>query len=684
MISRIKINTFLIYMFSFLGLFCFPASNIAQVQTISLIDSYFVQGPLVTSTTNKPEGKNSNDLFIEAELTEENYMSYLQFDLSTIPDNVTIESCSLRLVCSIDPSKNGSIRVFNVLNNQMPSTDISNKQMASVPYADGDFEKNDEILFSGEIDDALQAALDKASDKFTVLLKTTSRDAYAGFYSKNLSAYDPTDQNPALRPRLIIEYSPKPSQMAWSGFRADAQHTSRMSWGFGGAKMKLDESQHIGKVNQFGGTIQQNMLLYKDNIYVASSNSSSAYSIYVVDPFAKSTSALTTTEPLNSPTQMPAIDPFGRLYYVSGNAVDCIDLENDNAITHPIPIADIDKVKASPTIGPDGSLYLASQLYVTAYAPFPNNDLLWQYKSEKNVSSVALSGDGTMAYVLFDDPDGNGGDGLAIINTTDGTGSKINLNNTPDSKDNPSTPVLDNNSNAFITNGNPYGNILYVVEANDNTHTPKVLASGSNISQPIIDGEGNVIYVNDGKLYKYDNRAILLNGSVSLGSISSMVTDGANNVYCWNKNEHLLYAFNSDGKLLFQSKCSQYNFAFDLMMARDGSVYNASDKAIYFIRPMNFNSLSSSENLIEQLDKNNTTFRAQNMKLSESYKFESGDVQTLLGADEVVIGFDINSPTIELAPGSDIQLISGGEIRIVKGTTFRVKKGAKLSCKKGY
>lgn len=637
-----------------LSLLAFPVISSAQITTIVRLPLTSQQSP---SFKVKPVARDT--LFISATGTTRDKTSFLQFNLSTIPSGATIASAALQLTLATDPSDRTSVIVHQVLTDNMDETmDTNFRQIASQTLLAEDDTANSIILFGNLPLDRLQQAL--AKKKFTIRISTTFRNGAAAFYS----SANTTQQNmPAFIPRLAIAFTPEPARVTWGSWHADAQHTAMSPSLFRGT---APAAYTVKPVYHFTSNIQKNMLLYKDKVYIVAQDGASAYHLYSIDPVTKSLTGQISN--LGAPVEMGAIDPFGRYYHITSQKIGVIDLEAGNAVTYPVDISGV-TVKAPPTVGADGTLYLATSLYICAYAPYPRHDLLWRYKpATESMSGVALNHNGTTAYVVFGDPLQ-----VVAINTVSGLRSgRLLLDNTQGAgKGGKMVPVINDQGQLFVADGFPSGKKMYVVNKSMAIDT---VIPGKNISQPAVGGDGTVYYACNGNLMSYKN-SIVRQVATGVEEVTSMITDNSNNIYCWSGGNRLM-AFDKDGRKFMDINrpLADSSREWEMTMAPDGSLYTGTTKGLYAIRPSGFTPASYSFTR-EDTTLNNRTFRANTVIVPAGANFGDGYTTTITGTQNIVM-------ENVLRKGASVQLLSGGTMVFKPG--FKVETGARLSCKTGY
>jgi hypothetical protein len=626
----------------------------AQVNTVVRLPATSVSIP-----SFKVIPVDAANLLVSAESTTAKDMSFVQFDLSGIPADATIVSFALRITLSADPSDRTSVVVHQVVNDDMNAPVLSD-QIDSKSIQKEDNPKNSVILLANMPVGVLQQALRKK--KLTLRLSTTFRNGSAAFYSSKLTQLPVQQQDPAFIPRLVVAYTPEPAPVTWAAYRADARHTGMSSAIFAGSS---PFRYAVKEITEFNG-IQKNMVLYKDKVYLVAMAGLSSYHLYSIDPVTKEVTQAASN--LRVPSVMGAVDPWGRYFHITDSII-VINLEAGNAIGPRMALPSGALVKAPPTVGRDGSLYLATRTYIHAYSPHPRYDLLWQYAApSESMSAVTLSADGATAYVVFGDPLK-----LAAINTVSGDGRELVLDRTPGvGRGGGMIPVVNNQGQLFVTDGFPSGKTLYVV---NRSLTLDTTIHGVNISQPVIGGDGTVYYADKGNLMSYTKDNTVLEFAKGVGEVANMITDAGNNIYCWNKENRLL-GFEKNGTQFLDSDKPLGNLSreWDMTLATDGSLYTGTSTRLYGIRPAIFTPVAYSFTK-DDLMYNNRVFRADLLTVPAGLNFEAGYSTTLTGARSVILNQVVKA-------GSTTRVVSGGTIVFNAG--FKVETGAQLSCKTGY
>jgi hypothetical protein len=549
------------------------------------------------------------------------------FNLSSIPASATIQACKLQLTVG------KSLTVGLTLQIKIAELEVGSCFLNSASFPENEvfgIPCNSCVKKLG--DHTLQLSLIVSNEKKSV----------------NLSVFG----NGNHSPRLIIRYSlPTEQPVDWSMSHANAQHSGNTFMRFGGAV----PHEYIAKEVSVFGDIQKDLVMYKNKIYIID-NKNSKTTLYALNPITKSRTLIADT--LRIPVSMPIIDQFGRLYYFSENKVEVIDLENGNSKKKVIDIDNNKLLKTSPTIGPDGSLYLVFNDGITAYTPYPAVQKIWHRGFSGTKSPVTMNKKGTIAYFVSYSTNKI----FALGATNGNTINSHLLKLIPTSNEGPTIPLVANNGNVYITNKLTNGDKIYAL---DSQLVQQKLIEGIKISQPV-SGEGNNVYfVKDDSLYNYNTGASSFTDNIA---VRSLVADQSDNVYCLGM-DNKLYVYNGVKKSVFESTVSNTALQRALIIGKDGSVYSASSSSI-----MSFNANLNEAYVLKENDNqyNNKTFRGKKTTIPKDYQLSKN--QILLGLENLEIKEDVI-----ITPKANITLISNKKIGFERG--FTVKKGAILSCK---
>ena len=583
--------------------------------------------------------------------------SYVRFNLNTIPSGATITGCSLQFVTAEELSSETNVLLFKASDDWKDLSRLGPEgpQLAAKIVAPGKEKSPVTINQTKELCEVIDKANKDPADTISFQLSTDRRNARLSFYSTE--SKDPVLGviDPSYRPRLLLSYIPPDASVTpldWSQLHHDAQHTGRSPWRiYNGDGKYFPEKVRVRSVFS-AKYIYPGPIIYRDNLYTFVQADDSKYCLRATDRWGKKIWEVAVDD---VPKPVPAVNRFGRLYYVTENQVHTYDLENKGAIgDHPSDIREKDTVLSPPTLGPDGSLYLVTNPYVYAYSPYPQHQLLWSYRhGHDKVSSVVLGEDGKTAYIV----DGTEGKVIAL-NSWDGTekwkplrGLQMNV------KLNDPVPIpVVAEDHVYITSGFPTGGTLYIVHDEQVTASLISPIKGSAISTPVVGPDQKIYFVKDGELWSYreDKKETKLSDIAgSLGAVSNTVMDGSGNIYCWNKDTKWLYAFDGKGRKLCSQSLQSANLGPNLLIAPDGNLYNYSSNVLQAIVPAG-DQLTLDSEMVRQ--GNNTVFRA---------------------AEHIDVTKDL-----VVERGKSIILFSGHTIGLKPG--FKVKKGARVICKTGF
>jgi len=470
-----------------------------------------------------------------------------------------------------------------------------------------------------------------------------------------------------LAPRILVYYSYKSPRNDWAGSHADGQHSGSTANRFADAgavtNFRLSSGQKFNKV-------QTDLVMYKGQVYMVD-NAMGKTTVYAIDPVLNVQNKV---GDFDVATQMPAIDPFGRMYFVSTNKVDMVNLNNYAERRTAIPLSTTEIVSAAPTSGRDGTIYLALNNYIRAYTPFPGYQLIWQYEMPDAKSTVALSPDETRAYVI------NRSGMLVEINTINGSkvSSKTLRMKDPGPDEGVTIPLVTSTGYVYVANKLIDADSMYVFNRN---LTRVQSIGGVNISQPVSGPDtllqtvntSTAYFINSGNLVRSFPAASSVVATFKGNlSVRSLVADMTGNIYCLG-NDKVLYSYiNRSVNVSPANPDDDAGFQKAMIIAPDGSLYTTTSSALFALRPA-YKSDYTLKNTDIQL--NNYTFRGNQLNVSGQYVLQGKKI--LVGNQAVSIG-----PDSRLDPAADITIESGGRVSFQKG--FRVPAGARLTVKNGY
>ena len=336
----------------------------------------------------------------------------LQFSLQSLPKDVTLSSCAVRLVMAERyPPTTESDSLFDpVVLELFKSPSGPDPQPVAAWSVPPSTEKGAAIILRSR---TLCAALRPGqADPARFLLQTTVRKGKVVLFGQS--------DEPSAAPRLLLTYTLKdavPGEADWSQIRRDAQHSGRSRWRlydpnggyspthFAVVPLKTDDKPALDR-----GDLRQSPLLYGGSIINAlDAPELNRYQLVVRDRSGRVLSDVTKVD--DKPIPLPKFIVAGgvdRLYYFSENQIVGYSLGSGSLVRAPEPplntTGETLVPTSTPTLGADGSLYLATNNYVRAYSPGPQQKLLWRYQypnEERQVAAVALSKDETTAYILL-------------------------------------------------------------------------------------------------------------------------------------------------------------------------------------------------------------------------------------------------------------------------------------------
>ncbi|MGV3508138.1 MAG: hypothetical protein ACO1N7_02525 [Sphingobacteriaceae bacterium] len=579
----------------------------------------------------------------------------LNFDLSSLPKGADIKSSKLQLVLQEDVRQKMLLDVRTL----PAKTRIFNKELGILNKKESVIDLNIDPKFYNL----------PATKQLSIGLQTIIKnEVRAAFYPASVV-------NVSNAPRLIISYSTNQQQLPnWASLRGNAQHTAQTLKMFQGATPTDFVIKEIGNL----GAIQSDLVMGNNLIY-AVSNEGSITKMYAIDPISKNQFIIADNLNATSFVTTPVLDPFGRLYYFSENEIKVFDLTANNSGTKIADVNTSDKITASPTAGPDGSLYVSSANNISAYRSFGKNQtspLLWQYNLDGKKSAVTLNNNGTIAYVLSHDQ-------KKIISINANNGRKIaerrvflqDYSTTESS----TVPLVNSNGFVYMTSKLNNADSLYILDEN-----LKLVKSfgGGKFSSAAMANDGSIYFVKGDSLVNVGPKKAYrgVNKLPNAPSVRSVVTDLSNNVYILTSDKMIYNYLNKENRLIKVPVNLKDGSGNDIditqgnmIIAPDGSLYAMSSSKIYTIRSNKFDN----EYTLTDGDKytSNVSFRGNKIIVPE--KFTLTNKKQLVGVDAVLIN---NGVTI--AKDAIVSIQSAGGITFKPG--FKINAGATLSCKTGY
>jgi hypothetical protein len=585
----------------------------------------------------------------------------LAFALTALPPNAILDSCVLQLTLAKDITQSMLLQFRypgpakrRELGIGLKSLYSSNKNQQTIKIVIDNKKIKDTNFSKAIAAGMLKIVISNANNRL-------DRMVTASFYPYRADA----DANTGKAPRLIVYYKVNRPAVEWATARGNAQHTAQTVTAFRGQVPAGFVSKTL-----FPMQVQTDLVSYNNKLYVVGKEAGTT-TLYAIDPITRSKDIVATG--LDAPSTMPAIDPAGRMYYVSENTIQVIDLATRD-VKNTINVSGNHTMENAPVIGKDGSLYLVFSDNIYAYSPYPQNRLLWRYSNpamEGDKSPVALSKDNTVAYVVYRKDSIIGS--IIALNTT--TGELIKQQKIIPGKEIQTQavgmPVLDKADNVYVANQLNDADKLYIFSAK--LDSLKVIA-GTSISMPVISGN-NVFFVKDGQLMEYTGTGSrVLAKFKNLRSVRSLVTDKSGTLFCLENADTprlFVYTSQNNSHRVYPAMNSSADRA--VMITSDGTLYTATTNELIAIRPDVFSGDYMLQPKDYQVD--NVVFRGNTLFIPPASALTAN--QYLIGQNGVI--FQSNS---SVGATADIKVESGGGISFKNG--FRVVKGATLSCKTGY
>lgn len=579
----------------------------------------------------------------------------ISFPINTIPTGAIVRSCSLVLTVAKDiiPQKSMKIKTNGTERVQYFSTTF-------------------------KADTVVQISLDSS------VIRDTSINLELSLL-KDAIEFKNDKSKPGECPHLVVTYAYKSAPIPWASSQANAQHTSNTYMRIAGVNPNSLTSTTI----DLNEKILTNLVMYQNKIYLVS-NANNETKLMAVDINSKEVTQVQTLDPLKdkelyaSKGIMPAISTAGLLYYISENYVQVIDIQAATpSIIKQIGVSNLKTVVAAPTIGKDGTLYLALNDIIYAYSPRPQYQLLWQYSPKTGTgakSPITLNKEGTIAY--FVDYKSKK---LIALNTINGREIRISsqevVGEIP-TNENPTIPMVNNYGNIYVCNRLQDGTKMSIFDKNMNLIR---VITGAKISRPVAGAGTNLGAAEDSLAFFLKNGYLMRTNpyktkdSIFVASdlvAYSLIADASNNVYCLSTNKQIYPIYNNP-KLDIMSPSFPLPEAAQkaMIIAPDGTLYTASTFSLYKILPSSFGGKSFNfSDAGGDSNKDDIVFRADYVTINRS----------LTSANQRFIGTNlttVNNITIEEKASVTIGVGKNG-VKFQNG--FSVKTGATLSCKTGY
>ena len=408
----------------------------------------------------------------------------------------------------------------------------------------------------------------------------------------------------AVRPRLVVEYTlAARATLDWPQPQYDASRSGRTPW----TSNVFPGAVEFGRDAIFSAAngIYQNPILFDRKLCFAIDQKSSGNTILLVEKDGTVVSQRSGIK--NPPTRQIVVDPNGILYYPTLNGIQLYQLNDDLAPAPPTAgTGRLSKliVKAAPTIGVDGGVFLSTEesvtaYTVTAYTPYPQLEEYWSVAIKgTSISSIVLSPNGDLAYVAALR------NGLVELHALDAvTGAKV-AQWTSKSLTEPKlpTPVAAQDAVLLaINDASSPGRLLafpapsippidgavlvlpwnpwWTAHATKGAVSQAALASGADPS---------AVTLHDDKIWAYaltstSEPVVRAKASLEGGTPSNITVDGDGNVVLVNGNQ--LKAFDTHLKPHYSATLPTQNAQPGVLMAPDGTIFTHGSSAIYAALP---------------------------------------------------------------------------------------------------
>jgi hypothetical protein len=593
----------------------------------------------------------------------------LEVFLGSLPANADLQSCALRLVTASDVPKtqyNGvAVQLFD------DATDLKSLRSIAARTIDAGTPAGStvELRTAGlcrSLMDKIAEAQSKGVAKYRV--QTTIAGAAIGFYGR---AADFKSVEPALAPRLLLTYllpNSWPGRADWSQPRRDAQQSGRSPWRiYNPQDFYLPRDFRARRVGTATfDEVSPPLLLYNRHLVAVSGGSN----LQIMD--AAGTRVRPEIE-LGLKPKFIGVSQEGWLY-ATGVDRKIVMQPLDGQGRFEIGIGPDETVLDPPTIGADGSLFFATNLYVYAYpappvAPNLANVPLWRFRtaggSNDDVSAIALSEDERTAYFV-DKPTGS----LVALDAATGVAKwrRGGLNIDRPKNDPMPLPVVADRT-VFVTDKAPTGSALYIVDGTtgDLLRTIK----GNDIAAPVAGPDHSVFYSRDASHDPDPHQRNLrrlrrVGAGGKFEEVSAddgcpdikadlLRTDLSGNVYLLDKNQKVFGFSPASG--IHCGRYSRMNLA-SLIVAADGSIFGLDrEQQLQAIAPELSETLALSNSQILKLNQDGTAV------------IENND--TTFRAAEVT-----NEPGLFLPVNTNINIVAGKRIAFRPG--LRIESGARL------
>lgn len=488
------------------------------------------------------------------------------------------------------------------------------------------------------------------------------------------------------QPKLIVNYeiTKEPCISNWEQANANAQHTNSINWKWEGDfnKTTLLSSNPYTLTN----CLSDKTVIYKEKPIVFEKTQNGCQMSLL--NYAN-TGKLWSINIVNPPSKYPVIDKQGRLYlFLENNTMMVINLDNQSIIktvdlnsisfnSNSSSKINIKSINDNPTIGYDGTIYLPinnnnGRVGIVALSSFPHLKPRWFYNTTNTVSSIALSENEKLAF--FIETDTNNIDKkskLVVLNNSNGSitsTSNLILSSYTNDVNSYISPIVvqkvDNaKSNIYVLDGNKTAKKLFVFQidhniANNENSTIEILkpintieslkkdtSVNTGISQPVVTSTGNVFFIKDNVLSKFDtnsNTISPVNCSSYTFSNESVITSSATDQLFIQSNYEICYVNTQikDFKVLKLNDESTSSVN-NLYLTPNLGVYSLSNESCRKHQLYNFRSKYRSATEMSDF-KNNTVYFQNAIKIKNNSNINN-NTNTILIANWIYLskGFSI-------------------------------------------
>jgi hypothetical protein len=650
---------------------------------------------------------------------------YLNFDLTTVPEGACVSNWALRLFVNTKDkdSRPQTVRVLPVEFKDNPSVTWNSRP--SVPERAQSVSDASIYSTSQKVDFNYPVKLEEQCPWLTttkhhlsvVLESTTSGVEYT---YHGLASTCEADANRGSRcntqPRLIVEYymPPLAADANWPQEHYDPQHSGRTAW-----KTSADKTGFIKPriVYSPDGYTVGAPIMYKGRLIFHSQLDNQGSKKFFISALDGRGRQVWKNADIQAVVKYPpAVDTQGRLYLVTENCLLVLNADDGGRLksaclsescpnepckgTGLLNIKGETSIRATPTLGVNGAVYLSTNTGVFALTPYPELKVGWRFGGkDSHFGPVALSTDEATAYVV-------GGTGTAgkvfAIDNTDGNerwhGGSLTLK-----QESLPVPVIgayevdaagkkQRHELIYVVNGYDQGNLIQVFvqkeECPEKECEPAKIEG--MVSRPVVGADGHAYFVkrdqnnsSGGRLCRDRWASVEASqvppivadcpqkngaGSASdndLSPSSLLAADGKGNVYVidYKSDPQKVRGYKPDfskfsalevPRTTSGSQTKSTNFGPNLLIGDDGTLYNANANVLVAIEPK---------------------VTVDTLPLLPS-AVQPANQMTFLAAHKIIV-----LGSVRVNAGQSFVLKSGGSIRFLPGV--RVAKGARLRCETG-